>query len=67
MNHKTYDKKYGISKNISNNQLLTKCKKMLKLAKQWNQQISNYIFQLLHFNINEEIEPIFFISSNSKS
>ena len=33
-----------------------KCNKILKLSDQNKLQVSNYIFQLLHSNIDEEIE-----------
>ena len=33
-----------------------KYNKILKLSDQYNVQVLNYIFQLLHFNIDEEID-----------
>ena len=36
-----------------------KCNKIVKLSDQYNLQVSNYIFQLSHFNIDEEIESKF--------
>ena len=33
-----------------------KCNKILKLSDQYKLQVLNYIFQLLHSNIDEEIE-----------
>ena len=33
-----------------------KCNKFFKLSDQYNLQAQTYIFQLLHFNIDEEIE-----------
>ena len=33
-----------------------KCNKILKLSDQYKLQVSNYIFQVLHSNIDEEIE-----------
>ena len=33
----------------------SKCSKILKLSDQYKPQVSNYIFQLLHSNIGEEI------------
>ena len=33
-----------------------KCNKILRLTDQYKLHVSNYIFQLLHFSIDEEIE-----------
>ena len=39
-----------------------KCNKILELSDQYNLQVSNYIFQLLHSNIDEEIESSLLIT-----
>ena len=39
-----------------------KCNTILKLSDQYKLQVSNYIFQLLHSNINEEIESSLLIN-----
>ena len=36
-----------------------KCNKVLQLSDQHNFQVSNYTFQLLHFNDDDEIESKF--------
>ena len=40
-----------------------KCNKILKLSDQYKLQVSNYIFQVLHSNIDEEIESSLLINS----
>ena len=40
-----------------------KCNKILKLSDQYKLQISNYICQLLHSNIDEEIESSILINN----
>ena len=40
-----------------------KCNKILKLSDQYKLQVSNYIFQLLHSNIDEEIESSLLINN----
>ena len=40
--------------------------KTLKLSDQFKLQVSNYVFQLLHSNVDEEIESSLLISKNNK-
>ena len=40
-----------------------KCNKILKLSDQYKLQVSNYVCQLLHSNIDEEIESSFLINN----
>ena len=40
-----------------------KCNKILKLSDQYKLQVSNYIFQVLHSNIDEEIESSLLINN----
>ena len=40
-----------------------KCNKIFKLSDQYKLQVSNYIFQLLHSNIDEEIESSLLINN----
>ena len=44
-----------------------KCNKVLKLSDQYKLQVSNYIFQLLHSNIDEEIESSLLINNQIHS
>ena len=44
-----------------------KCNKILKLSVQYKLQVSNYIFQLLHSNIDEEIESSLLINNQIHS
>ena len=44
-----------------------KCNKILKLSDQYKLQVSNYIFQLLHSNIDEEIESCLLINNQIHS
>ena len=44
-----------------------KCNKILKLSDQYKLQVSNYIFQLLHSNIDEEIESSLLINNQIRS
>ena len=44
-----------------------KCNKILKLSDQHKLQVSNYIFQLSHSNINEEIESSLLINNQIHS
>ena len=44
-----------------------KCNKILKLSDQYKLQVSHYIFQLLHSNIDEEIESRLFINNQIHS
>ena len=39
-----------------------KCNKILKLSDQYKLQVSNYVFQVLHSNIDEEIKSSLLIS-----
>ena len=39
----------------------------MKLSDQYKLQVSNYIFKLLHSNIDEEIEPSLFINNQIHS
>ena len=41
--------------------------KILKLSDQYKLQVSNYIFQLLHSNIDEEIESSLLINNQIHS
>ena len=45
----------------------SKCNKILKLSDQYKLQVSNYIFQLLHSNIDEEIESSLLINNQIHS
>ena len=40
-----------------------KCSKILKLSDQYKLQVSNYIFQVLYYNINEKIESSLLINN----
>ena len=44
-----------------------KCNKILKLSDQYKLQVSNYIFQVLHSNINEKIESSLLINNQIHS
>ena len=44
-----------------------KCNKILKLSDQYKIQVSNYIFQVLHSNIDEEIESSLLINNQIHS
>ena len=44
-----------------------KCNKILKLSDQYKLQVSNYIYQLLHFNIDEEMESSLLINNQIHS
>ena len=44
-----------------------KCNKTLKLSDQYKFQVSNYIFQLLRSNINQEIESSLLINNQIHS
>ena len=44
-----------------------KCNKILKLSDHYKLQVSNYIFQLLHSNIDEEIESSLLINNQTHS
>ena len=44
-----------------------KCYKILKLHDQYKLQVSNYIFQLFHSNIGEEIESCLLINNQIHS
>ena len=43
------------------------CNKILKLSDKYKLQLSNYIFELLHSNIGEEIESILLINNQIHS
>ena len=53
--------------NNEHNNAYFKCNKILKLSDQYKLQISNYIFQLLHSNIDEEIESSLLINNQIHS
>ena len=40
---------------------------MLKLSDQYKLQVSNYIFQVLHYNIDEEIESSLLVNNQIHS
>ena len=40
-----------------------KCNKILKLSDQYKLQVSNYIFQVFHSNIDEEIESSLLVNN----
>ena len=44
-----------------------KCNKILKLSDQYNLQVSNYVFQVLHSNIDEETESSLLINNQTHS
>ena len=44
-----------------------KCNIIFKLSDKYNQQVSNYIFQLLHFNIDEKIESSLLVKNQIQS
>ena len=44
-----------------------KCNKILKLSDQYKLQVSNYIFQVLHSNIDEEIKSSLLINNQIHS
>ena len=44
-----------------------KCNEILKLSDQYNLQVSNYIFQSLHSNIDEEIESSLLVNNQIHS
>ena len=56
--------------NLANNEHTNayfKCKKILKLSDQYKLQVSNNIFQVLHSNIDEEIESSLLINNQIHS
>ena len=44
-----------------------KCIKILKLSDQYKLQVSNYVFQVLHSNIDEEIKSSLLINNQIHS
>ena len=44
-----------------------KCNKILKLSDQYKLQVSNYIFQLVHSKIDEEIESSLLVNNQIHS
>ena len=44
-----------------------KCNKILKLSDQYKLQVSNYVFQVLHSNINEELKSSLLINNQIHS